>query len=352
MARRAPIATAFFISISFCSITAAHCAAQSTLDRSMEAGQNAFDQGNYLKAQRFWSKAKLELQKSGTPDERLAKLSQQLGQAYFQDGKFADAETQYKQSLEITKSLNLDPTDINNKIADLNSKYRNIDLNSFDATAVKFSQTLGCLNATALNQEPNHHVDINLSKRFQQRLKELADNFLPKNPDGTTAVPKELEAAAKPNGGPEVKSLRLDKKITFDLVNENNGNLHLANIQGISFDVGLWAKLKELVLSQSANGAEAEVTAGAFGVEKKVKTTLPQSIYDRLKEGIAKFDPFSAQNVASSSGAISNPASTSAATTPSVPTNSTSPAGSVDAGASNSASSPTSSQPDSASKIE
>jgi tetratricopeptide (TPR) repeat protein len=296
MFRRLPIATALFISISYCSLPAHP--AQSQLEKNIEYGQKAFDQTSYAKAQRYWKKAQLEMQKSA-PDEKLAKLTEQLGQAYYQDGKFPDAETQYKQCLELTKNLNLDQTAINAKMAELNAKYRSIDLNSFDETATKFSQTVGCLNACALNQEPNHHVDINLAKRFQQKLKELADSFLPKNPDGTTAVPPDLEKAATGNGGPEVKQLRLDKKITFDLVNENNGNIHLANIQGISFDVGLWAKLKELVLMQNANGPEAEITAGAFGVEKKVKTSLPQSIFDRMKEGIAKFDPFSGQQSAS-----------------------------------------------------
>lgn len=310
MFRRLPIATALFISISFCAHPA--FAAPSQLERNIEYGQKAYEQTSYAKAQRYWKKAQLELQKAATPDERLAKVTQQLGQAYFQEGKYSDADAQYKQSLDITKNLNLDQTEINNRIAELNAKYRAIDLNSFDETATKFGQTIGCVNACALNQEPNHHVDINLAQRFQQKVKELADSFLPKNPDGTTAVPKDIEQAAKSSGGPDVKQLRLDKKITFDLVNENNGNIHLANIQGISFDVGLWAKLKELVLMQNANGPEAEVTAGAFGVEKKVKAPLPQAIYDRIKEGIAKFDPFSGTKTANSTTPNSGMGSASA----------------------------------------
>lgn len=315
MSRRLPIATALFISISFCSHPA--FAAQSQLEKNIEYGQKAYDQTSYAKAERYWKKAQLELQKAATPDERLAKVTQQLGQAYFQEGKYSDADTQYKQSLETTKNLNLDQTEINTRIAELNAKYRAIDLNSFDETAVKFGQTIGCLNACALNQDQNHHVDINLAQRFQQKVKELAESFLPKNPDGTTAVPKDIEQAAKSSGGPDVKQLRLDKKITFDLVNENNGNVHLANIQGISFDVGLWAKLKELVLMQNANGPEAEVTAGAFGVEKKVKAPLPQAIYDRIKEGIAKFDPFTRPTTASSTTPATGVVESSISATPS-----------------------------------
>lgn len=300
MSNRLPIALALFISISSCSVPS--FAAQTQLEKNIEYGQKAFDQTSYTKAQRYFKKAQVELQK-GSPDEKLAKVTQQLGQAYFLDGNYREADTQYKQCLDLTKNLNLDQTEITNKISELNSKYRNIDLTAFDDTATKFSQTIGCLNACALNQDQNHHVDINLEKRFQQKVKELADSFLPKNPDGTTAVPPDIEKAASAGGGPDVKQLRLDKKITFDLVNENNGNVHLANIQGISFDVGLWAKLKELVLMQSASGPEAEITAGAFGVEKKVKASLPQSIYDRLKEGIAKFDPFSPTQTANAGAA-------------------------------------------------
>lgn len=261
----------------------------------------AFEQENFLKAERFWKKAQLELSQAPTPDERLAKLSQQLGQTYFKLGKFPLAETFYKQSLEVSKQLTLDQSEISAKIKELDSVYRPINLQSFDETATSFAKEVGALDACAVNQNETHHVDINLEKRYQKKVKELAESFLPKNADGSVATP-DLDKAV-PEGAPPIKQLRLDKKITFDLLPSQDGSVKLSNIQGISFDVGLWARLKELVMMQNAqNTPEVEVTAGAFGVEKKVKTTLPQNLYDRLKEGIAKFDPFSQKTASSNLG--------------------------------------------------
>ncbi|MBX9689363.1 MAG: tetratricopeptide repeat protein [Candidatus Obscuribacterales bacterium] len=270
---------------------------QSVAEKSIEAGQKAFDNGSYVKAERSFKKAELELSKNANPDEKLALVSNSLGQAYVKQGKFSEAQTAFKNSLTILKGLSLDPSTALNNLTELEKLYRPIDLLSFDETSTKFAKQVGAVSASALNQNETHHIEIVLEKKFQQKLKELISAFMPQK-EGETAAAPEIPV---PQGAPEVKQLRLDKKITFDLARADDGKLKLANIQGISFDVGLWAKLKQLVMMQGQQDAAAvELTASAFGVDKTVKTDLPKNIFDRLKEGLDKFDPFSTPALARS----------------------------------------------------
>ena len=129
----------------------------------------------------------------------------------------------------------------------------------------------------------------------------------------------------------------LDKIIAFDVVRgDADGKLTLANIQGIFLNVGLWVRVKEFAMAvNEQNSPIAELTAGAFGVDKKVKVELPQGLFKRLRQGIDKFDPFLV--IASQSGANSGTASASTATAASATTTATAADAPSAATASNSA---------------
>ena len=279
---------------------------KTALEKNIDAAQLYFDQGKFLKAERSWIKVQTELQK-GDPDERLANAWLKLGDTYSKESKFPLAEKAFKQSIEVLKGISKDPQEAQSKLVELDSVYKSINLKGFDETTSSFADHVGALDACALKKEDKHHIDINLSKRFQEKVTELASQFMPKKADGTQQEVPELPTG---KDTPQVKSLRLDKKIAFDVHSTDDGLLKLSNIEGISFDVGLWAKLKEMVmLNTDPNSPAVEITAGAFGVEKKVKTDVPKNVFDRLKEGINKFDPFSAKNtISSASPTVDSPA--------------------------------------------
>lgn len=280
------------------------------LDKNIDIAQKAFDAGSFVKAERTWKRVQVELEK--TPqDERLASVWLHLGDTYSKESKFADAESAFKHSMEVSRSLSKDTAEAQSKLDDLSKVYRPINLESFDDTATSFAKHVGALSASAFNKEENHHIEISLDKRFQQKIQDLLSSFMPKKADGT---PQDVADLPAPAGAPQVKQLRLDKKIAFDLKKNDDGNFTLANIEGIFFDVGLWAKLKGLVMIPShEQKPSVELTAGAFGVEKKVKTEIPKSFFDRLREGIDKFDPFG--NAAIASGGTNSPATGTANST-------------------------------------
>ncbi len=268
--------------------------AEARLEKDIARGQTAFDKGEYSRAERDWLRVEKKLLKQD-PGQRLAGLSQKLGDCYFKQAKYPLADTAYKKSLELLDSSSQDNSSARAKIQELASVYRPIKLDSFDKTATSFAEHVGASSASAEKKETLHHIDIFLKRRFQEKIKELISAFLPEKEKSSS----ESNLPAPPEGAPALKRLRLDKKVAFDLNSEQNGVLKLANIQGIFFDVGLWVKLKELVMIQEKQEDEprVEVTAAAFGVEKTVKTDLPKSVFARLREGINKFDPFSQENL-------------------------------------------------------
>jgi tetratricopeptide (TPR) repeat protein len=317
---------------------------QGQIDRSIQVGQKAFDSGNFLKAEHTWQKAQTDFAKSSTPDQKLAKLLQLLGDCYSKEGKFSKADEAYKQSLEVLRGLSLDQSDILAKMKDLEAFYRPINLEGFDDNATAFVKQVGAVCASALNKDEKRHIDISLRERFQEGIKELieaapASVMEGKSPEAAAAAAQSLA----PKDAPQVKQIRLDKLIAFDVVrSDSDGKLTLANIQGISLNVGLWVKVKEFAMAvNEQNSPIAELTAGAFGVDKKVKVELPQGLFNRLRQGIDKFDPFLV--IASQAGANSGgtPGSANVAAPP-ASTVSTAPAASTPPSATDASSAATS----------
>jgi hypothetical protein len=272
---------------------------KSALDKSIDSAQKAYDEGKYPRAERAWIRVSKELSKNA-PDERLAKAMCALGDCYVKEGKYTLAEDSFKQSLDVLKGLSKDQTDILQKLKELGYLYRPIKFEAIDKDAVAFANQVGAISASAENKDDKHHIDINLKERFQQGIDELINNAPPgsipldksgdasKSADttgsgsgstgiGTGAVAggpsstgsgsgsagggsgtavsgssssgsSSTESAAKTDS-PQVKKLRLDKKITFDLIKQtDDGKVTIANIQGISLDVGLWVKLKQFAM--------------------------------------------------------------------------------------------------------
>lgn len=296
---------------------------QSQIESTMNSAQKAFDSRSFVRAERYWQRALSEVNKSGAPDETTAKLLGQLGDCSVQQGKLAKAQDFYKQALQVVEKLALDPTAIQTKLKDLAAVYRPINLSGFDEHATSFAQQVGAESAGAWNKDEIHHIDINLKKRFQQGIKELIDSV----PSGLAGKPDEQSqqafdpSASSEGAPPPVKQIRLDKLIAFDLRRgEQDGKIRVANIQGIFLNVGLWVKVKDFVMIVENSSPFVEVTAGAFGVDKKVKVALPNKLFARLREGLDKFDPFLADSPKGLTGETkSAPQDNSAACEPSVP---------------------------------
>ena len=295
----------------------------SQLDKTLEMAQKAFDSGNFPKAERTWLRAESALNKTGAKDERLGRVLELLGDCFYKEGKFSKAHP-YKQALETMQGLTLDTTAPAAKLKELAAFYRPINLEGFDDNATAFAKQVGATSAGALNKDEKRHIDINLQKRFQQSIKKLLEsapaNITDKLSDSKNQIMN--DAAIAGANSPPVEQIRLDKLIAFDLVRgESAGKIKLANIQGIFINVGLWVKLKEFVmLMDEQNNPQAEVTAGAFGVDKTVHVKLPANLCERLRLGLDKFDPFIATtNTNQNANANANPNANANATQSAAP---------------------------------
>lgn len=330
------------LSVSFCVCFLPEGKASDAVEKAILLANTAFEQGNYQKAERYLKKAQIQLSKtaSGT-DERLPAVLQQLGESSMKQGKYEEAENAYKQALDLLKQQSGDLGVLESKLNELHEVYRRIDIASMGKDANLVAEQFGTKGATATrfkaasekhaggsgsgaasssSQDPSgktagseagtaaqqgdkdevHHIDISLQRKFQQGIKELVASIYPegKNKDlsanqNSTGAASQTPAPEKAESKGEPKRLRLDKKITFDLSKADDGSLMLSNIQGIFVDVGLWVKLKALLMPKDESDTPGvEVTAGAFGVEKKVRTNISRSLFDQIKDGFQKFDPF------------------------------------------------------------
>ncbi len=76
---------------------------KSRWETNTAAGYEAYEQGDYAEAEKAWSAALQEAEKFGPEDPRLAESLGNLGVAYRDQGKYAEAEPLFKRSLSITE---------------------------------------------------------------------------------------------------------------------------------------------------------------------------------------------------------------------------------------------------------
>ena len=79
-----------------------------TWESYKQAGQTAYDQGNYAEAERQWSAALKRAEAFGPQDWRLATSLTNLAALYHTQGKYTEAEPFYKRTLAIAEQ-NLGP---------------------------------------------------------------------------------------------------------------------------------------------------------------------------------------------------------------------------------------------------
>lgn len=280
-----------------CLFPAVAAAQQSSLiERNIGLGENSFDEGRFSAAEKAFHRAQVCLEKEGERNERLVAVFSRLADCYLKERKYFEAEAAYRTALEISRERSLEQSVLLERLKVLSDFYRSIDLS--DPAEDSPLKQAGALRAAVLNENGRHHIDISLKQSFKRVIHDksdtrdshaTADQLDDLYEDDSSAV------AAGSASSRALKQIRFDKKLSFDLLPESaEGKLRIENIQGVSFDVGLWVMLKEFAFLPVDNGeASVELRAGAFGAEKTVKVALSENLYSRLKGALDKIDPFS-----------------------------------------------------------
>ena len=232
----------------------------SSLDKYMEKGSGAIKSGNFKKAIYSLKRAVKELEK---PEDRSTskihvKALCLLSRAQTKEGDFGEALANLTKSIELYKSFGLADrelaTSINDEYAKLASKCTTVDLDKLGKGA---SEAL-LKNRSVITLLKNggvYEVSIDSPEKFDS-----------------------------PTGSNTIDTIRLDKKVTFKLIEESDGKVKAQDIKGFqirSVEKNMWVNLYDCSI-QARNGEgeyPSEISAGKMGVIKHVNRALPERIY-------------------------------------------------------------------------
>lgn len=226
------------------------------------------------------------------PSTRATKLCDDaycmLGDCSLKLQKYPDAQGAFKRALELEQSKGM-PLRAGDKLKELGDVYRTVNIEqALGDKASDVVKEAGIKNAFAIRKDDRESINVELGARYSKKI-EKNDPLKAPTDAATTS------SSGGPSGGEnknQLKQIRIDPKVSFDFVHKPDG-IKLSNIQGLSADVGLWVKLMEVELLKGAQGVpKARVTAGKMGIQKTVDLDVPDKVYDQVRSGIEKLDPF------------------------------------------------------------
>lgn len=210
-----------------------------------------------------------------------------LGDCSLKLQKYSEAQGAFKRALELEQSKGM-LLRANDKLRELDNVYRTVDIEqALGDKASDVVKEAGIKNAFVVKKGDGESINVELGARYNRKI-DQTDQV--KDAGNATSASSGAPAGEKKN---QLKQIRIDPKVSFDFVQQPDG-IKLSNIQGLSADVGLWVKLMEVELLKGAQGAlpKARVTAGKMGIQKTVDLEVPDKVYDQVRSGIEKLDPF------------------------------------------------------------
>lgn len=284
---------------------------QSKADKAIESGQRIFDNENYVQAEKTFKRALVEVEKEGDGQKKLNVLML-LGKAQLKGEKYPDAKATYEQAVAFANTSKLDAAPASAALSELSAVYRPIDWSQLRSDVSKFMTEIGTQLAYATHPQTSDahtHVEVAIGNKYQRSVDELYKEYAPasaqtdSSSQGTVASASAdgSKGASQDGKGDKskenpVKAIKLDKKVSLDIVRESDQKYRVKNIDGVYANVGLWVKLSEMLIAPDGpEGPYAEVTAGKFGIQKSAKVNLAADVFKQLKEGIDQVDPFVAK---------------------------------------------------------
>jgi tetratricopeptide (TPR) repeat protein len=225
------------------------------LEFSKEA-QAAYDSGKYRKAEHLWLKAVKEADRSEVGDENLALSHKRLGEVYIVEKKYRQAEEHLRRAVKIGNEAKLDDPEAIRDLLELAKTFRTVNLEQFGKNI-----------ALILKQSGLEGIEITNSKNGNSRIVvRFADKF------------------SKHITSPDVNQVNVDKKLTFDIHEAEDGTITLTNIKGLRVRSKFWINLKQSSITPNGGSGKpmALITAEKLGLTKTVETVLPKPVYERI----------------------------------------------------------------------
>jgi hypothetical protein len=193
-----------------------------------------------------------------------------LATTYRQEGKISNAADQLSRALKIYQKLGYVETDFLAEFTETGKEVKIADLDR-----------LGRPSANALKQ--NNGV-VTMTKSAEGSVNVTID------------MPLRME---KPLSSPKLDGIALEKLVTFNIIKQADGALHLANIKGFkihSVEKNMWVNLLDLTIGcTDADGKyNAKLTAGKAGITKTVDAKLPASAFEPIGGIAAQMESFGA----------------------------------------------------------
>src|ERR1700733_14020131 len=120
-------------------------------------GQEAYDAGNYKKAEKSWSKAVREATRTEVGDKNLALSLKKLAEADISLHKYREGETRLQHAIKINKELGAEDPETIRDLLELAKTYRSVNLEQF-----------GKVMETLFKQSGLNKIEIFRNSRRQQ----------------------------------------------------------------------------------------------------------------------------------------------------------------------------------------
>lgn len=254
------------------SIMAAACTSPArALDPKLEkydsTAQQAFDGGDYKKAQSQWSRLQTELSKAldGSAENKqelslvLEKALRRLGECCLALKNYSQAADFFAQAQKLT-SPEAQDNDLVKDMSSLAQVYRQVDPLSLGPEASNALKEVAAEKILVTKNDLGQHIDISLADKV-----------------------------VKPIDQQGVSEIGFDKVISFDISQGSDGEVKIENISGLKVHAAVWVNVIASKLKRNEQQEPiAEVTGQKLGISQSVTSKLPDEIYQPVMALIGK----------------------------------------------------------------
>jgi len=252
------------------------------LEKYDTTAQQAFDGGDYKRAQNQWTKLQTELNKclASSPENAtelnsvLERSLRRLGECCVALKDYGQAADLFAQAQKLT-SPELPDNDLTKDQSALAQVYRLIDPLSLGPEASNALKEVGAEKILVTKNDQGQHIDIALTDKV-----------------------------VKPIDQKGVTEIGFEKLISFDLSQGNEGEIKIDNISGLKVHAAVWVNVISSKLKRNEQQEPiAEVTGQKMGISQSVSSKLPDEIYQPVMALVGKvtglFNEVPASDIAS-----------------------------------------------------
>ncbi|HMP53758.1 MAG TPA: tetratricopeptide repeat protein, partial [Candidatus Melainabacteria bacterium] len=248
-------------------------AASSKAESYLETAESARQSGSYKKAIPKYKKALQEFENNATTDEGYARALTGLAIALSKTGESGNALSYLKKAIDLCRAQSFQNKklveDLNGAFLELNNSCTIVELNSLGRGASEALKQNSSQIAIKKNGEL-YEVTIDSPSRFDS-----------------------------PTGSNTIDTIRLEKKVTFNMSRDQNGRIKATEIKGFqirSVEKNMWVNLYDCEFNpkDQEGNYPSVISAGKMGVVKHVNRALPPRIFAPVEGIIASIDSMSA----------------------------------------------------------